>query len=372
MNEKSKFLTLAAALWLVAAVSLPAMGEAAPEGVFMGLLRFIPDTPAARTEVQLNDYAAAARALGLDRPGPEADYVAVMDYARGLRVKGRMLPSPYISGGDDYAPVTLKTLRARAGYDLRDITASIVAGQPPGWYSAILLDVPTEEVRDRLQRVQDWPPPGAQEYRGVPILTWGDSFEVNLDRRLNPPAYDELGRGANLGFAEGAIFSTLWTDGVRGMISASQGEGPSLADAEEYVLLAGGLEKLGVYSAWLSDRTQSVDSLGDERHCQVLLRPYVAFATGIGRDEGGFFMGWVRVHPTAEAAGENLPRLRERLATCWSVYAQRPWREYFDLERLSLEREGRTLLAKAYFKSDRTHPVWIEWVLYRDPLLAHE
>lgn len=374
MRGKTKVLTLAAAFLLLAgaAVSAAGAGKTGGDGVFLRLLGYVPDTSDTRAEVWLNDYVAAARALGLGRPSPEADYQAVVDYAQRLLVEARMLKGPYISGFDSYALMTLEVLRSRAGYDLRDITASVVAGQPPARYSALLLEVPAEQVRESLLQAKDLPAPQVGEYRGVALLSWGDDFSVDPDRRLEPPAYDQLGRGANLAFPEGAIFYTLWTDGVRGMIDASQGEIPSLAGVEEYALLARALEELGVYSAWLSDRTQSVDYLEDETHCRTLLRPYLAFATGIGRDEGGFFMGLVLVHSTPEEAGKNAAWLPERLGSCWTLHSQRPWGEYFDLDRLAIEREGRTLMAKLYFTTQGAHPMWVQWLLYRDPLLLHE
>jgi len=46
------------------------------------------------------------------------------------------------------------------------------------------------------------------------------------------------------------------------------------------------------------------------------LKPYEAFATSIARDEEGFFMGLVLVHPTEEEARANVQLLRERLRSC--------------------------------------------------------
>ena len=62
--------------------------------------------------------------------------------------------------------------------------------------------------------------PEVEEYRGVPLLIWDGDFEMDSDRRLIPPVYDELGQGARLAFLEGIILYTLWTDGLRAMIDA--------------------------------------------------------------------------------------------------------------------------------------------------------
>jgi len=59
--------------------------------------------------------------------------------------------------------------------------------------------------------------PEVEEYRGVPLLIWDGDFEMDSERSLVPPVYDELGRGARLAFLEGIILYTLWTDGLREM-----------------------------------------------------------------------------------------------------------------------------------------------------------
>lgn len=339
---------------------------------FVDLLRYIPDIPGTRAEVEVNDYLAAAVALGLDRPGPEAGYDELVGYARELTVEGAMLPGPFISGLDGYALLTLKSLRTRAGYDLRDLTASVVAGLPPERFSAVVLDIPLQGMREKLLRAEGWPAPEVEDFRGVSILIWGEDFEVDAERRLTPPIYDSLGRGARLAFLENTMLYTVWTPGIKGMIAAALDEIPALADVEDFRLLGEGLGRLGVYSAMLSADVRGAQEVRDEGHCQILLRPYTAFAVGIGRDAAGFFMGLVLVHASEEDAGTNMGRLPTRLNTCWSLYAKRPWGEFFDLEKLDLSREGRVLLAKVYLRDGCPRSIWARWVVMRDPLLLHE
>jgi len=64
------------------------------------------------------------------------------------------------------------------------------------------LQTKDKNINQALLQSQEWPAPEVEEHRGVPILIWGEDFEADPDRRLNPPVYDYLGRGARLAFLE--------------------------------------------------------------------------------------------------------------------------------------------------------------------------
>ncbi len=242
------------------------------------------------------------------------------------------------------------------------------------------------------------PPDVREEYQGVTFYSWGEDFKGNLRARLKPPAFDKQGRGGRVAVQDQYIFRTLWTDGMKGLIDASLGHHPSLADAEEFRLMAKELSELGAYSIFLSNDTQSMSDLDsltvtltgepgaydwlvndDEmrRKYKVFfwdsggrsvrvqldspleevqqirqglqqspLRPYQAFGTGRGLDADGRYIGVVLVHTNEELAGENAALLRQRIEETLNLAHSKPWRETVDLESMEIRAEGRLLLAR--------------------------
>ena len=173
---------------------------------------------------------------------------------------------------------------------------------------------------------------------------------------------------------------------MKGLIDASLGRRPSLADAEEFGLMAKELSKLGAYSIFLSNDTQSMSDLDsltvtlagepgaydllvndDEmrrkykvffwdsggrsvrvqldspleevqqiRQClqQSPLRPYQAFGTGRGLDADGRYIGVVLVHTNEDLAGENAVLLRQRIEETLNLAQSKPWSETVYLENM--------------------------------------
>jgi len=355
---------------------------ASASGLFSELLGFIPDTPESRREVYINDYYAAARAIGLAPPLPFAG--EAIDYLVQISNYGALPTGPYISGYAHWSPEALNArLLETAGYDLRTVSASISAGEPPSVFNAILLDdtIDLERTRSALQTSADWPSPVELSRDEVHVLAWGEDYGTDFSRRLEPPVYDELGRGARLAFVDQVLCCTVWTDGVFAMVDAAHDATASLADVEAFVLMAEGLDSLGVFGAYLTDNTfgQSVNalmaSMGVEQEAvervaaETMLAPYCAFAVGIGRDESGAFMGLVLVHASQTQAEDNEERLRRRLSEGTSAASGKAWSELFSSAQLHIEVTGRTLLARVPIDPPS---VWLRWVLRRDPLLLHE
>lgn len=346
---------------------------------YLDLLALVPAARETRARVLLNDYERAVEALGLVRPGPEAERSEVLAYAERLDRAG-LAPGPYVSGFDASAAATLDALRANAGYDLRDVALSLSAGEPPEAYSALALQTASDKIRRTL--IRNTRDARLEAYAGAPVLRWGGEFDAEPARRLRAPMYDSLGRGAKLAFLERTLLYTVWTQGLYRMLDARAGELDALADDVDLRALARGLAELGAFSALLSDRTQSarriVQARGDpglaERlAAQPQLAGYEAFAVGLGRDEAGPFVGLVLIHDAASDAQANAARLASRLRDGISLSALRPWRERFDPERATIWSEGRALSAKLRFaQADPPPRAWLDWVYEHDPLLLHE
>ena len=59
----------------------------------------------------------------------------------------------------------------------------------------------------------------------------------------------------------------------------------------------------------------------------LLLRPYLALATGAGIDENGYFMAIVLMNPSEAVAQENAALLEQRISEAKNVVEMREWSE---------------------------------------------
>ena len=184
---------------------------------------------------------------------------------------------------------------------------AIIAGTGP---PAAKLDVTLgsfdpKATDEALRSCSGCPPPEREEYGGVSYYSWGPDGVIDESKVWVPPAFDRFGRGGRVAVLDSYVFRTLTADEMKALIDALRDEGPSLADFEEYRLLAAGMSRLGAYSMLLSDNTFGLEAMvesylerpkaagEDEAKVRATfagpgtLRPYQAFAPGAGRDEDG-------------------------------------------------------------------------------------
>ena len=216
-------------------------------------------------------------------------------------------------------------------------------------------------------------------YKDINYYSWGEDDELNLTRRSG---VRHLGRGHRLTIVDDYVFWTTWTDCLKEMVDCHEGTRLSLAWVEEFQLLTEGLAELGVYSAYLTAERQTLelvlatasvalqkaeDELRQELEDSPPLEPYQAFATSIGLDEKGYFMGVVLAHADSETARKNETLLEQRLYDTSSLYTGEPWADR--IESMDIKSRGRITVAKLY--GDITES-WLEFVNQRDPLLLHK
>ena len=250
-------------------------------------------------------------------------------------------------------------------------------------HAALLVEpVPSPQFERALNACSECPPPLVEERRGITFYSWGEDLALDIQRRLSPPAFDQLGRGGRIAVQEECVFHTVETPGMRGLIIAAT-RGPSLADVEEYRLMAEGLEDLGAYTAFMTDLTLSLEDavslIGEgataEQREQIrrlleegpLLEPYQVFATGAGLDEEGPYMAVVLVHADASAARDNVGLLRQLVLERASLFTRQPWTEM--IEEVEARSQGRVFLAK--LRGERAANLWLNVVIRRDSLLLH-
>ena len=370
---------------------------AATDTAYAGLLGTIPDTPELRQQVYINDYALVRQMFDIPLPGPEDDEVALEDFYKWLpRFEGEADDPPVPGFGaisffgpfNQYRNITAENLQHLA-FDVRIMDQSIVAGSPPTILDVVRGRFDPQATDKALESCSKCEPPSREAYGGVSYYSWGEDYAVNPQLRFAPPAFDEIGRGGRIAVLDEYVFRTLGTPGMEALIDASLNEGASLADVEEFRLLAGGMSRLGAYTMLLSDDVEVWDA---EDYYVVLLqdgatgkdvvqaqrelsergpwlRPYEAFATGAGKDENGHYMALVLVHADDASAEENVGLLHRIIEEEGSVVNDALWSDYIDVDRSEIHAEGRALLAKL---RGRFASRWLRWVLQRDSLILYE
>jgi len=231
-------------------------------------------------------------------------------------------------------------------------------------------------------------------YQGQEFYSWGGDNDVNFQYRSN---VRPLGRGHRLALIDDFIFWVRWTDGMKEMVDSYEDKIESLADNEDYKLLAGALEELDTVTAFFSAESQSVSYIteiyqqiieepGDNERRQlfveeikreVRLKPYQAFATGAGIDEKGYYLATVLLNPNEEVAQENATLLEQRInqskiAMAWHSQSGDKWSDL--IESMEIESKGRLTLAKLY---GAVVECWVNFNVMGmigpyEPLLIHE
>lgn len=120
-----------------------------------------------------------------------------------------------------------------------------------------------EATDSALESCSECPRPDRKEHGGIPFYAWGEDYKPDLTRSLNPPAFDQLGRGGRIAVQDCYVFRALGTGDMELLTDAHRDDTTSLADVEEFLLLASGMSELGDYTApW--------DVASDRRYNQIV------------------------------------------------------------------------------------------------------
>lgn len=253
------------------------------------------------------------------------------------------------------------------GFTLGDVDKNILAGTGPSHFNyeavhvivdrdTVINAVTTGPLNDILE---------IADYHGVEYYRWGEDHQIDL-RRMS--MVRPLGIGFRLAYIDGFIFWVAWTDGIKEMIDAYSDRTDSLADIEDYQLLAQGLAELDVCNAFFSTQSQSKNDVVEwwqnltsddpgyfseqnQRFMEAvgspfLLEPYQAFATGAGVDERGYYMAIVLLNPDEATAQSNAALLEKRIEETQSTWRGYSWLE--KIEGMDIKSRGQLTLAKLY------------------------
>ena len=280
--------------------------------------------------VLINDYVRIRDAFNIPLPGPNAGQEELEQYLLDIseRTNYGLAPSPFISGYSQHSFLQFEHRRHLA-FDIREVDQTVEVGQPPSVFEVVGGRFNPNATDRALKDCSECSVPDLQEHGDVNFYSWGEDPQLDISKQFSPPAFDQMGRGGRIAVLDDYVFRTVETPGMNALIDASRGNLPSLADAEEFRLLAQGMTTLEAYSILLSDMIQDVgkDSdawfsgnetqedrlrLAELRKDFPILRTYQAFGTGLGRDEIGPYMAVVLVHADERTATKNADLLRAR------------------------------------------------------------
>ncbi|OGN88301.1 MAG: hypothetical protein A2158_00740 [Chloroflexi bacterium RBG_13_46_14] len=158
--------------------------------------------------------------------------------------------------------------RETIGFTLEEVGQMITSGIQPYIYEAYrgnfdekVIDnaVKTGPRSDELEII---------EYGDMEYYRWGEDNAANLNERTH---VRPLGKGHRLALPGDFAFWVTWDEGIETMIDCYNDTVGSLADIDEYKLMAEGLSILDAFSGYMTTDTNSYDEVKDylerERNC---------------------------------------------------------------------------------------------------------
>ncbi|MBN2074268.1 MAG: hypothetical protein JW762_01830 [Dehalococcoidales bacterium] len=289
--------------------------------------------------------------------------------------------------------------KSTLGFTIDNVTATIIASAgPPSEYQAVYGTFTAEDIETAAKTGPLQEHLEIKSHAGYEYYSWGEDLGIHMSPEWRSNIRN-LGRGHRLAYVDGFALWMIWTEGIESMIDAYAGNIPSLADKEDYQLLAAELEKTGVVTAFFSsdvlslvefiERTQEYltdvegsvfeeqDPLGNE----PLLKPFTSFVTGAGEDEDGQFMVIILFNPNESTAKANVSLLEARINESEMYphitnpdWRNKTWMDDGGIESMEITSKGRLTMAKLYSE------VIFSWKYFHhystqgpySPLLLHE
>ncbi len=110
-----------------------------------------------------------------------------------------------------------------------------------------------------LEACAECPPHTRAEHRSISYYSWGEDYEAEYSMVYSPPAYDKHGIGGRIAVLDDYVFRTLGAPEMKAIIGSKLNEATSLADVEEWRLLADGMSRLGAYTTLLTEDSGAYD-----------------------------------------------------------------------------------------------------------------
>ncbi len=365
----------------------------------LGVIPVIPDSPRTPRAVYINDYDVVRRMFDIPLPGPGDDDDALEAFYDWSPSSSRGTPTPALVGHVglfSFGSISFLGWYSQRTYmqdnlqylalDIRNVSQTLVVNpnlqqEPPiEWLTSMDVVRGSFDPRaaDRaLEACAECPPHNREEHRGVSWYSWGEDYEAEFGMKYSPPAYDKYGIGGRIAVLDDYVFRTTGSPEMEAIIDSKLNKAPSLADVEEWRLLADGMSRLGaytmlltdgsgaydksvegIYTRWYSDVVLTQSEMEEQKRILAetggpLLRPFDGYATGAGIDEDGHYLALALVHTNTASAEENVELLRRRIEEGGGYFSgPESWSSAVDIDSSEIRSEGRMLLAKLSVDSE--------------------
>jgi hypothetical protein len=343
-------------------VRVDSFGSPVSGTVFEELLARMPDNELTRQMLDLSDIAGPNELYGLEPPlsGAGVDeeaYIAYGErlndlYMQGFPVDIRVWPTElrrYVNQLNWYPYLA---------FDLWSVTqsAAVMSDGGPAYQYDIAFGQFDPQATANALAVCGCDQPDIRDRNGIEFYSWGEEFIGDINKRFDPPMYDHVGRGPRLLVLDGEAYYSISDEAMLNMIDVVNGDAPSLADDEDYLLTAQWLAMLGNMATMsFSSSPLSLNASGynyeEAIRSAPLLRDFDTVASGLGHDGERLFAGIVIANPDEATAEANADLLEQRLREGLTGLGDDTWEEYFELAEISVE--GRFNVAKLYLRTSR-------------------
>jgi hypothetical protein len=355
----------------------PTQSTTSKPGTIQKLLKLMPASVMQddRAVITINDYAKIRQLYGIPLPASDSEQ-DMTNYITSLYdAKIAMGQRSYISGLDSYAlkgPIRTQNV----GFGAPNVDAEIFTGYPPTILNVLSGSFNPSTTKDVFNKQDGWPKSAkdkfsSEVYKNVTIYSWGSDDSQNFSVTLLPPDFDNLGRARPLAVTKNNVFYSNSIANIKSMIDLTSDESLALTSLPQYASIADGLTELNVYSASIGKDARS----GTKDTSQSpLLRKYLAYATGIGKDEKGPYMALLLTHEDSNAAGDNAKILKTRIENVsisitsnGTTPVNQLWSK--TVTDVQVYSKGNLVLAKLYTQNSG---LWhtLDYGMY--PLLLHE
>ena len=374
-------------------------GPLVPSSPYDGLFERVPYTPYDFITLYINDYEKVRESFdtalsSVDDEDIERMYAEMyVGYMPGrVEIHSPRIEDVFLGPFHGHAMkrnAQVNQNLQHLGFDYLNMEQSIASDRGDRQVEIIRGRFDPDLTAEALKSCSECSPPGLNEHRGVGFFSWAEDYQIYPDRRLEPPAFDHVGRGGRIAVLDRYVYRTVGTPEMKLLIDASLGGVDSVADVPEFRHLADGLSRLGAYSMILALPDEPVEmhppvyitAEGWKRMQEEvgpLLRPYEAYGTGVGLDEDGYYVGLAIVHADSAASEENAGLLRRIIEEESSmIYADdiddmEPWTDLIDVDSAEIRVSGVLLLAKLRGSVATEGRYWIDLVTEGDSLFWTE
>jgi hypothetical protein len=330
-----KHLTLSLVILVASLVAAACSSEPDPTS-YAEMLRFVPDEADRRSVVVVVDYAAL-RALPLPE-GTEGELTALEEIAiKAEQHLGIATLAPLGAYEASAFPEIAANWERYLGLAIDDVYQTLYAGPPHNRVGVAFGGFDRGAMVALLEQCTECVSPDVIEHAGVAYFDWGEG--LGGGERFEPPVFDNLGQGGQFQLDDAYVLRTLTAADMTASLDA-RANGASVIERDDFRGLADALdgmearEDLEILAVTFSDLhlgPEIVSGLAANGFApasveialaQELLRPYSAYAVGIGRRDAESVALIVLAHDSEADAVENERRLDNRLATTTNIQDQ--------------------------------------------------